>query len=135
MRRDIPSSSEPFWDGLEDGEVLLPECGACGHTFFPPGPVCPSCAGTTIEWSPSSGNGILYSFTRQHTTAPGFDEPLVVGLVELDEGPRLLTPIVGPYDSLAIGDPVTVRPTEYDQAYDRGRWSDRPFYVAVAEDA
>lgn len=130
---DAPTGryTTPFWEGLSDGRFLVHRCGSCSETFFPPAPVCPHCGGHDVEWHEVSGAGTLYSFTRQHTTPPGFEAPVVVGLVELEAGPRLLVPIDADYEALSIGTAVEVRPTRYDAAYDRGPLEGYPFFEAV----
>lgn len=125
--------TDPFWDALEDGAFRIHRCTDCESAYFPPSPVCPYCQSTDVEWIESSATGTLFSFTRQHVTAPGFDDTLVVGVVELDEGPRVLAPIEGSYDALKIGDPVRIEPTAYTQAFDRERLEGKPFFVAIPE--
>lgn len=133
MSRKVESGSEPFWEQLAGGEFRVPECRDCGEAFFPPGPLCPHCGGREFDWT-SGETGTLYSFTRQHRTAPGFDAPVVMGIVELAAGPRLLAPIAADYDDLTIGQPVRVVPRDYEQDYDREEQSDRPFFAAVPAD-
>lgn len=122
--------TDRFWEALADGRFLVGDCGGCGRAHFPPSPVCPHC-GADAGWAESGGVGSLYSFSRQHRTAPGFDEPLVVGLVELDEGARLLARVDADYGELSVGDRVAVEPCEYDGGMDRGRLADEPFFRAV----
>lgn len=122
--------SDPFWDALEDGRFLLPSCRDCGEAFFPPAPACPRCHATDVEWLESDAVGTLYAVTRQHRTAPGLPEPLVVGVVELEEGPRLLARIGAAYEDLAVGDRLRLEPCTYEGPVDRGRLSDRPFFEA-----
>jgi uncharacterized OB-fold protein len=83
-----------FWDGTARGELWLQRCRACSSTYFPPQPFCPSCSSDDIELVRASGQGFLYSYVITHRAAPGFEAPYVIGVVELDEGPRLLTNIV-----------------------------------------
>jgi uncharacterized OB-fold protein len=83
-----------FWAGTALGELRLQRCGACGSTYFPPQPYCPRCSSDDIEVVRSSGRGALYSYVISHLAAPGFDPPYVIGVVELEEGPRLLTNII-----------------------------------------
>ena len=123
-------TSEPFWDALSDGRFVLPVCADCDEAFFPPAPVCPRCHADAVEWVESDAEGSLYAFTRQHRTAPGVDEPAVIGLVELDDGPRLLARIAADYDALDIGLRVRIHPCAYDGNVDRGRLEDRPFIEA-----
>ena len=124
--------TERFWEELAEDTFLLGHCPDCGETHFPPAPVCPACGGAA-EMAPAEGTGTLYSFTRQHRTGPGFDAPVVLGLVELTEGPRVPMRIDAPYGDLEIGQPVTVVTREYREEYDRGRTADFPVFVADPE--
>lgn len=130
MTVDLTVGTDAFWAALENDRFLLGECAACAERYFPPSSVCPYCGGDggTVE---SDGEGTLYSFTRLHRTAPGFDQPLIMGLVELNEGPRVLTRIAAEYEDLVIGARVHLRVIEYDGPYDRGRLAGRPFFEAV----
>jgi uncharacterized OB-fold protein len=121
--------TDRFWDALEDDRFLLGDCDDCGDAHFPPAPVCPHC-GAEAGWREAAGHGELYSFARQHRTAPGFDAPLTVGLVELPEGPRVLTRIDADYDALEIGREMAIRAREYEGGFDRGRLADAPMFVA-----
>jgi uncharacterized OB-fold protein len=98
-----------FWfGGAAEGRLLVQRCTDCGRLRHPPGPVCPEC--TSLRWDTleSQGRGSVYSFVvNHHPQAPGFEYPLVVALVELDEGFRLVGGIGGvdPAD-VVIGMPV-----------------------------
>jgi uncharacterized OB-fold protein len=83
-----------FWDGTAQGELRLQRCRACGSTYFPPQPYCPQCGSDDVDVVVSSGRGLLYSYVISHLSVPGFEPPYVIGVVELEEGPRLLTNIV-----------------------------------------
>jgi uncharacterized OB-fold protein len=84
-----------FWDGTALGELRLQRCRACATTYFPPQPFCPACGSDDVVVVRSSGRGTLYSYVITHLAAPGFEAPYVIAVVELDDGPRLLTNIVG----------------------------------------
>lgn len=122
--------TRPFWESLREGTLLIHSCADCDQRFFPPSPICPHCHSSGVDWAETTGRGTLYSFTRTHATAAGFDDELVVGVVELDEGPRLLAPIDESYDALEIGDRISIEPTEYDADYDRGWLAEYPFFEA-----
>jgi uncharacterized protein len=83
-----------FWDGTALGELRLQRCRDCRSMYFPPQPYCPRCAGDQVDVVGASGRGFLYSYVISHLAAPGFEAPYVIGVVELEEGPRLLTNIV-----------------------------------------
>lgn len=126
----MEATTDPFWDALDDGQFLLPECGECGEAFFPPSPVCPRCHADTVTWTESDATGNLYAFTRQHRTAPGFASPIALGIVALDEGPRLLARIDADVEDLSIGRRVRIVPRSAGAGIDRGRLADRPYFAA-----
>jgi uncharacterized OB-fold protein len=94
LPRPTPETQH-FWDGTADGELRLQRCGACDSMYFPPQPICPRCANDDVEVVRASGRGTLYSYVITHRAAPGFEAPYVIAEVELEEGPRLLTNLVG----------------------------------------
>lgn len=97
-----------FWEGVDKDELLIQHCKSCDTLRHPPGPMCMHC--NSLEWDAvtSSGKGTLYSYVVMHHPAiPPFDYPNIVGLVELEEGTRLVTQIVGTKpDAIEIGMPV-----------------------------
>jgi uncharacterized protein len=98
-----------FWfDGTKQGKLLIQRCASCGRLRHPPGPACPSC--TSYDWDTvqASGRGTIYSFVVNHyPQVPAFDYPLPVGLIELEEGTRLVADIVGVEAAeVAVGMPV-----------------------------
>ena len=100
-----------FWEGARLGELRLQACRDCGHTYFPPRPFCPSCASKKVEVVRASGRGTLQSYVISHLPAPGFEPPYTIAVVKLEEGPKMLTNIVGtPCDPalLRLDDPVRV---------------------------
>ena len=99
--------SQPFWDGTKQREIRLQRCDACGSFRFPPVVLCRECLAEEHQWVPTSAKGTVYSFVIQHRPAtPAFieDLPYVVAIVELDEGPLMLTNIVGcDHDDIEVG--------------------------------
>ena len=90
--------SRTFWEGAKEKRLLLPRCNHCGRFFFPPSQRCRHCLSPDIAWAESKGTGRIYSFVIYHRSYhPAFeaDVPYVVAIVELDEGVRLLSNIVG----------------------------------------
>ena len=83
-----------FWAGTALGELRLQRCRPCAATYFPPQPFCPACSSDDVEIVLASGRGSLHSYVINHRAAPGFEAPYVIAVVELDEGPRLLTNLV-----------------------------------------
>jgi uncharacterized protein len=86
--------TKPFWQGTQQGELRLQRCDACQHVYFPPRPFCPKCAGRAVSWFKASGRGSLYSYVIHHRPAPGFVPPYAIAVVELEEGPRMMSNIV-----------------------------------------
>ena len=96
-KRFVPEPSpetQPFWDGCKAGELRVQRCDACSHTYFPPRPFCPKCAHRKVSWVKASGKAKLYSYVIHHRPMPGFTPPYSIAVVELDEGPRMMTNIV-----------------------------------------
>jgi uncharacterized OB-fold protein len=131
MRCPTEFTAQRFWDALEDGRFLLRRCKECDRTYYPPAPLCPYCYGDDVSWVESDETGTLYSFTRYSRTPPGFGETVVLGLVDLAEGPRVLAPIDAPYEYLEIGTRVRLDIRPYDGGYDRGPLAEKPFFAAV----
>ena len=93
----ITPEAKPFWDGLREQKLLLPKCGACGHVFFYPRAVCPRCQARDIGWIQASGRGKLHDFEIAYQVfnkAWKVKPPYVLAMVELAEGPRLMTNLV-----------------------------------------
>jgi len=90
--------SRAFWEGAKAGKLMLPRCNSCGRFWFPPSQRCRHCLSADFDWRESGGKGRIYSFVVYHRVYhPAFEAevPYVVAIVELDEGPRLLSNIVG----------------------------------------
>ena len=97
--------TEEFWHAARDGQLLLPRCHGCGKHHWYPRRVCPFCMSDRVEWLPSSGNAEVYSYTVMRLAQP----PFVLAYVTLDEGPSMLTHLVGKHtDAWQIGDRVRV---------------------------
>ena len=100
-----------FWAGTVEGRFILNRCDDCQTVIWYPRAHCPACMSTSISSFDSSGNGVVYSFsiTRKGGGAWRDSGPYVLAYVELDEGPRVLTNIVGcPVDDVFIGQHVGV---------------------------
>ena len=88
--------NQPFWEAARSRKLVMQCCKACGHVQFYGRPFCLECGSDDLEWRPVSGKGTVYSQTIVHVPfVEGFEPPYAVALVDLDEGPRLLTNIVG----------------------------------------
>jgi uncharacterized OB-fold protein len=106
----VDEETRGYWEALARHELYVQRCRDCGTTRFYPRAVCPKCLSSATEWLRASGRGTVYTVTHQ-SQAPGFREelPYVLAYVELAEGPRLMTNIVGcAPDAVRIGMPVEV---------------------------
>lgn len=94
--RPSPETS-PFWEAASRGELSIQRCRPCARHYFYPRPSCPYCGSTDVEWVTVSGRASLHSYLITHIPAPGFeqDAPYAIAVVELAEGPRLMSNIVG----------------------------------------
>jgi uncharacterized protein len=93
--KPVPTpETQNFWDGTKAGELRLQRCGECSKVYFPPRPFCPACASREVSVFPASGKGVLYSYVIHHRKVPGFTPPYAIAVVQLDEGPRMMTNIV-----------------------------------------
>ncbi|MFT5047314.1 MAG: putative OB-fold protein [Porticoccaceae bacterium] len=109
-------TSEPFWSGLRNQQVLLQQCDDCSKWVYYPRSHCPHCLSPGLIWKEVAGAGTLYSFTvARQATAPQFadETPQLIGVVELDEGVRLNTVMINVEpEGLKVG--MKVRPVFYE---------------------
>lgn len=108
------AATAPFWEGCREGVLRLPWCRACGRPHFFPRSLCPHCLSPDLEWRAASGRGRVWSHSTVRLSFWGkaFDDslPYVVAIVELPEGVRLLSNVVGcPPERVTIGMEVEVR--------------------------
>jgi len=83
-----------FWDGTREGELRLQKCGDCAKVYFPPRPFCPQCSSRNVGVFAASGRATLHSYVIHHRKVPGFTPPYAIAVVELAEGPRMMSNIV-----------------------------------------
>ncbi len=110
LPRPTPET-QPFWDACKDGKLMLPWCKACGRPHFYPRAICPLCLSGDLEWRAASGRATLHTFVINHRAAKGYDAPYVIAVVDLEEGPRMMSNIVidNPTpEALAIDMPLEV---------------------------
>ncbi|MEY2419474.1 MAG: uncharacterized protein QOG90_2154 [Actinomycetota bacterium] len=115
-RRIEPPESEvakPFWDATREQRLVLQWCTDCGKAIFYPREVCPSCLrADVLEWRDASGRGEVYAVSVQHAAQvpmPAYEAPYAVAVVELEEGVRMLSTIVGTDpETVVVGQAVTV---------------------------
>ena len=85
-----------FWEGCDRGELLAERCSVCSKFRFPPRPMCPHCHSLKRDHVKLSGRGTVYSWIRpRHPQPVGFAEPPVVALIDLEEGFRIVSNLVG----------------------------------------
>src|SRR5215475_2149824 len=107
----VNPETKPFWEATAQGRLLLKRCFECGAVIWYPRVICPECASLRTEWFDAAGRGRIYSYTVNHRGEGAYQglPPFVLAYVELDEGPRLMTNVVGAAESeLAVGLPVEV---------------------------
>ena len=109
---EITPEMAPFWEAARRRELVIQRCKGCGAYRFPARELCSRCLSRDSGWERVSGRGTLFSFAVMHQAAhPGFaaEVPYAVVTVELDEGARVLSNVVGcPPKDLRIGMPLEV---------------------------
>ena len=105
--------AKPFWANLREHKLTAQHCKACGKFFtFPPQGSCPHCLSSDYDWIAVSGKGKVYSFVTYHRAwHPAYQDktPYNVSLIDLDEGPRLISNVVGcKHTEVKIGMPVEI---------------------------
>jgi len=110
VRFDLPtvdSETAPFWEAARDERLLIRRCSACGVASFYPRRFCPECWSEDVEWEQASGRATLYTWSVVYANdLPPFRDrlPYVAAVVDLDEGPRMMTNVVGcEPDGLKVG--------------------------------
>ena len=99
MERAFQTSSalaDAFYTGCRQGRLLLQRCGDCGRAQFYPRILCSNCGSRDLAWQAASGRGRIASFTVvRQSVSPAYEPPYVVALIDLAEGPRMMSHIVG----------------------------------------
>ena len=112
MAKPVPHptpTEQPFYDACAAGKLVLQRCQSCGHVLFYPRTHCDACQSDQLVWENASGAGTIASYTvvRRGVSAD-FEAPYVIALIDLAEGPRMMSQVVGTGpDALAVG--LTVR--------------------------
>ncbi|MBI2370786.1 MAG: OB-fold domain-containing protein [Deltaproteobacteria bacterium] len=112
---DLPvldPDSKPFWESCRRHEMALQRCAACGQFRFPPRVTCPHCLSEEYTWTPVRGRGTVYTFVTFHHVyhkAWADKAPYNVSMIELEEGPRLWSNVVGiAPEEVTVGMPVEI---------------------------
>jgi acetyl-CoA C-acetyltransferase len=124
-KRPLPSLNEldtqPFWEATRGKALRYQKCSACGTVIWHPRAHCTGCTGGGLDWHTASGNGVIYSFSVVRQSYHPFFRTLVpyaIAWIDLDEGPRVLSNIVGVVDptiDLACGQRVTLTWEEHEE--------------------
>lgn len=107
----ITEDKRPFWEALREHRFITTRCSQCGRVSYPPRVLCPACLGDAREWIELCGRGVIYAFTRHHIVPRAYiaEAPYVTAMVDLEEGPRILTRIENAdYEELKIGQAVKI---------------------------
>jgi uncharacterized protein len=92
-----PELTRPFWEAAKRHEFVMPRCKLCDHLFFYPRSECPRCLSNHLEWMKVSGRGRLHTYTVVYQPANAAfrdDTPYIYAVVQLDEGPRMVSNVV-----------------------------------------
>jgi uncharacterized protein len=107
-----PEVSRPFWEAAKRHELVMPRCTICDHLFFYPRSECPRCLSNHLEWMQVSGRGRLHTYTVVYQPANAAfrdDTPYIYAVVQLDEGPRMVSNVVEcDLDAVSVDMPLEV---------------------------
>jgi uncharacterized OB-fold protein/acyl dehydratase len=96
LRPPLGHDNAWWWEGIDAGELRIQRCKECATLRHPPRPMCGSCQSIEWDWAVSKGAGTVYSHVVMHyPPIPGYDFPLPVALIDLDEGTRLVANVAG----------------------------------------
>ncbi len=106
IRAPFPlQETQAYWDGADEGKLMLRKCNSCGRAHHYPRQICPHCQSDDTHWFEASGNATIYTFS-QMLVGP---QPYVIAFVELEEGPKMMTNIVDcDASKLEIGQKLSV---------------------------
>ena len=106
VRPVVSRDNAYFFEGTKEGELRIQKCNACGVLRHPPGPACPDCGAFDRGYVVAAGTGTVFSYLVHHAPqVPGKELPLVIALLDLDEGVRMVAEVTGPVE---IGDRLKV---------------------------
>jgi len=108
----LTDENRPFWDGCRQGRLRMQQCDDCSHIRYPISHCCPKCLSYGFHWQDLSGRGEVFSYVVFHqlyNKAFADDIPYNVSLVQLEEGPRMYSNVVGvDNDAVKVGDKLEV---------------------------
>lgn len=91
----VNPETEAFWEATKEGRLLIGQCNDCGESYFYPRRRCPHCFSKDTDYVESSGKGEIYARTVNHESPGDYPDSFVLAWVELEEGPRMMTNVVG----------------------------------------
>lgn len=109
---EITALTKPFWRGAKDGKLMMQRCSRCATMNFFPKPWCVECGHRGLEWIEVKPRGVLYSYTVSYAVMMNYpawkdDLPVVLGIIDLDDGGRLYGQVTGcAPEALRIGMPL-----------------------------
>jgi len=125
-RFDLPTvedETRPFWDAAAEGRLLIQRCNACDQWQYYPRPFCKRCWSEDLEWAEASGKGTIYTFSIvRRNDLPSFGDrvPYVPAIIDLEEGPRMMSEVVdAELESIEVGQAVVVDFREIDDELKR----------------
>lgn len=108
----LGEENRPFWEATKKNELRMQQCLDCNHIRYPINHVCPKCLSEKAEWKKLSGRGEVFSsivFHQVYNAAFAKDVPYNVAMIQLEEGPRMISNVVGvPASDVKVGDKVEV---------------------------
>ncbi len=112
----VNRDSAYFWEGTQKGELRIQSCNACGALRHPPGPACPECGALDRGHVVASGRGTVFSYiVHRHPPVPGKELPIVIALIDLEEGVRMVGEVTDVTDAeIEIGMPLQVAFNDVD---------------------
>ena len=103
MAKPIPRptpTEQPFYDACSEGKLVLQHCQHCGHVLFYPRTHCDACQSDQLAWEDASGAGTIASYTVvRRAVSADFETPYVIALIDLAEGPRMMSQIIDAFAS------------------------------------
>jgi uncharacterized protein len=119
MRPPLGFDNKWWWDAVQNGQLPIQRCKACSVLRHPPRPMCGKCQSTEWDFVASSGQGTVYSYVvLHHPQFPGYEYPMVAAVIELAEGTRIVSNVVGIEPAkVRIGMPVRVSIEAVDDSW------------------
>ena len=125
FKRPLPNAKEhdtrAFWEATKEKKLIYQQCDDCGTVVFYPRAHCTGCVGGNLSWHTASGRGTVYTFSVVRKAEHPFfrtQVPYAVAWIDLDEGPRILSNIVGvddPATDIEVGARVMVEWEMHDE--------------------